>query len=233
MLEAAFGGRPEPHALIRHVDKAAALALPGVHAVLTLDDLRPYLTAERLAVGLPSPAYRQQADRAILAGAEVGHVGEPIAIVVAESRSVAEDAAALVDVSYEPLPAVSDCRAALAVDAPRVHRKAPHNLAAEFKLGYGEVDQAFAQAPRMLRRPLRLHRGGSHSVECRGLVARHDETEDRLTVWNSTQTPHAGRQMLCDLLGRHEKEIRVVAPGVDGRLRAQLGDEPPAARRRT
>ena len=86
MLEAAFVRSAEPHALIRLVDKAAALALPGVHAVLTLDDLRPHVTTERLAVGLPSPAYRQQADRAILAGDEVVHVGEPIAIVVAESR---------------------------------------------------------------------------------------------------------------------------------------------------
>jgi carbon-monoxide dehydrogenase large subunit len=216
MLEAAFVRSAEPHALIRHVDAAAARALPGVHAVLTLNDLRPHITAERLAVGLPSPAYRQQVDRMILAGDEVVHVGEPIAVVVAESRYVAEDAAALVDVSYEPLPAASDCRAALAENAPRVHRKAPHNLAAEFKLGYGEVEQAFTQAPRRLRRQFWLHRGGSHSVECRGVVARHDETEDRLTVWSSTQTPHSARQMLCDLLGRHEKQIRVVAPDIGG-----------------
>src|SRR3984893_10702200 len=94
MLEAAFVRSAEPHALIRHVDAAAARALPGVHAALTLDDLRPHITTERLAVGLPSPAYRQQVDRMILAGDEVVHVGEPIAIVVAESRYVAEDAAA-------------------------------------------------------------------------------------------------------------------------------------------
>jgi aerobic carbon-monoxide dehydrogenase large subunit len=216
MLEAAFVRSAEPHALIRGIDVAAALALPGVHAVLTLADIRPHITTERLVVGLPSPAYRQQVDRMILAGEETVHVGEPIAIVVADSRYIAEDAAALVEVNYEPLPAASDCRAALADDAPRVHRSAPHNLAAEFALGYGEVDQVFARAPRTLRRRLSLHRGGSHSMECRGLVARYDELEDRLTLWSSTQTPHAARQMLCDLLGRHERQVRVIAPDIGG-----------------
>ena len=216
LLEAAFVRSAEPHAAIRGIDTAAARAMPGVHAVLTLADLRPHITTERLVVGLPSPAYRQQADRMVLAGGEVVHVGEPIAIVVADSRYIAEDAAAHVAVDYEPLAATSDCRAALADDAPRVHRDAPHNLAAEFKLGYGEVDRVFAQAPRSLRRQFALHRGGSHSIECRGLVARYDEMEDRLTMWSSTQTPHSGRQMLCELLGWHEKQVRVISPDIGG-----------------
>src|SRR5215218_8561331 len=148
MLAAAFVRSPHGHALIRGIDKAPALALPGVHTVLTLADLKPHLTTEFLIVGLPSPAYRQDADRPVLAGAEVVHVGEPVAIVIADNRYIAEDAAALVEVDYEPLPAISDCRAALSRDAPRVHSKAPHNLAAEFHLGYGDVDAAFASAPR-------------------------------------------------------------------------------------
>jgi aerobic carbon-monoxide dehydrogenase large subunit len=216
LLEAAFVRSAEPHALIRGIGTAAARAMPGVRAVLTLADLKPHITTERLVVGLPSPAYRQQADRMVLADTEVVHVGEPIAIVVADSRYLAEDAAARVEVAYEPLPAASDCRAALAEDAPRVHRNAPHNLAAEFKLGYGEVDAVFAQAPRILRRQFALHRGGGHSIECRGLVARYDDMEERLTMWSSTQTPHSGRQMLCDLLGWHEKQIRVIAPDIGG-----------------
>jgi carbon-monoxide dehydrogenase large subunit len=216
MLAAAFVRSPHGHALIRGVDKAPALAMPGVHAVLTLADLKPHLTTEYLAVGLPSPAYRQNADRRVLAGDEVAHVGEPVAIVIADNRYLAEDAAALVEVDYEPLPAVADCRAALAPDAPRVHSRAAHNLAAEFHLGYGNVDAAFADAPRTVRDSFWLHRGGSHSMECRGLVAKYDDLEDRLTVWDSTQTPHSAKRLLCDLLGLHEGQVRVITPDLGG-----------------
>ena len=216
MLAAAFVRSPHGHALIRAIDKAPALALPGVHAVLTLADLKPHLATEFLIVGLPSPAYRQDADRPVLAGSEVAHVGEPVAIVIADSRYIAEDAAALVEVDYEPLPAVADCRAALAAEAPRVHSRASHNLAAEFHLGYGNVDAAFASAPHTVRDTFWLHRGGSHSIECRGLVAKYDSLEDKLTVWDSTQTPHSAKRLLCDLLNLHEGQVRVITPDLGG-----------------
>ena len=95
MLEAAFVRSAHAHAAIRGIDKTAALALPGVHAVFTLADLLPYLQIERLVVGLPSKSYRQDHNRPALAGDEVVHVGEPVAIVVADNRYIAEDAAAL------------------------------------------------------------------------------------------------------------------------------------------
>ena len=101
-LHAAFVRSPLAHAAILGIDRGAAEAAPGVHAVWTLDDFRPHLAAERLVVGLPSPAYRQQRDRPVLAAGEVVHVGEAVAMVVAESRYAAEDAAALVDVGYDP-----------------------------------------------------------------------------------------------------------------------------------
>jgi carbon-monoxide dehydrogenase large subunit len=216
LLEAAFVRSPHGHAAIRAIDTAAALALPGVHAVLTLDDLRPLLRVERLVVGLPSPSYRQTRDRPALADGEVVHVGEPVAIVVAEDRYVAEDAAALVAVDYEPLPAVGDCRAALAHGAPPVHRGAAHNLLAEFDMGYGDVDGAFAGAAHVLRESLWQHRGGGHSIECRGTIARLEPAEDRLTVWTSTQTPHAAQRLLCGMLGRDENQLRVITPDVGG-----------------
>lgn len=216
MLAAAFVRSPYGHALIRGIDKQPALAVPGVHAVLTLNDIRPHLVTEFLIVGLPSPAYRQDADRPVLAGSEVVHVGEPIAIVIADDRYLAEDAAALVEVQYEPLPAIADCRAALAPGAPRVHSKAPHNLAAEFQIGYGNVDAAFTTARRKLRDTFWLHRGGSHSMECRGVVAKYDELEGQLTLWDSTQTPHSAKRILCDLLGLHEGQVRVITPDLGG-----------------
>ena len=123
MLQAAFVRSPHAHAAIRRIDKAAALALPGVHAVFTRADLLPHLATEYLVVGLPSASYKQDLNRPALAGDEVVHVGQAVAIVVADDRYIAEDAAALVDVDYEPLPAASDCRAALGAGAPKAHRK--------------------------------------------------------------------------------------------------------------
>src|SRR5829696_1826970 len=216
MLEAAFVRSPHAHAAINGIDKRAALAVPGVYAVYTLADLLPHLTSERLVVGLPSKSYKQNRDRPALAHDEVVHVGEPVAIVVAEDRYIAEDALALVEVDYNPLPAASDCRDALAAEAPRVHRNAPHNMLAEFAMAYGDVEGAFASAPHVFRESYKQHRGGSHSIECRGAVAIHDAFEDRLTLWSSTQMPHAAQRLLCDLLGREENRVRVVAPDLGG-----------------
>ncbi len=216
LLEAAFVRSPHAHALIRGIDKSRALAAPGVHAVLTLDDLRPYLKIERLVVGLPSPSYRQTRDRPVLAAGEAVHVGEPIAIVVADRRCRAEDAAALVALDCEELPPVADCRAALLADAPPVHRDAKHNLLASFVMDYGDVERAFAAAPHRFARKIWQHRGGGHSIEARGSVAWHDPLDERLTLWSSTQTPHAALRLLSDLLGWDESRIRVVTPDVGG-----------------
>jgi carbon-monoxide dehydrogenase large subunit len=216
MLHAAFVRSPYAHACIAGIDAAAARALPGVHAVWTRADLLPHLVEEHLIVGLPSKAYRQDWHRKVLAADEVAHVGEPVAIVVADSRYVAEDAALRVDVAWEPLAAASDCRDALADGAPLAHRGAPHNLLAEFDMAYGDIVAAFAGAPHVLRESFHIHRGGSHSIECRGDVAAYDALEDRLTLWSSTQMPHAAKRLLCDMLGRDEHRVRVATPDVGG-----------------
>jgi carbon-monoxide dehydrogenase large subunit len=216
LLQAAFVRSPHAHAAIRGIDASAALALPGVHAVLTRDDIIPFLTTDRLVVALPDRCYRQERHRIVLAGEETVHVGEPIAIVIAENRYVAEDAASLVEIDFDPLPAASDCRAALADGAPPVHLGAPHNLIAEFDASYGDPEAAFRSAAHVFRDSFWIHRGCSHALECRGCLARHDPIEDRLTVWISTQTPLVAARMFADLLGRDEKTIRVVAPDVGG-----------------
>ncbi len=216
MLHVAFVRAQHAHAAIGGIDVAEARAMPGVHAVWTLDDLRPHLTDTRLVVALPSPAYRLDLHRPILADKEVVHVGEAIVMVLAESRYVAEDAAATVQVDYDPLPAVSDCVSALDPGAPVAHKGAASNLAAELTLEYGAVDAAFAGAPHVFAEKLAIHRGGSHSMECRGVVAINDRLDDLLTVYSSTQTPHAAKRMLCDLLGLGEEQVRVVVPDVGG-----------------
>ena len=216
MLHAAFVRSPHAHAAITGIDTAAARAMPGVHAVFTLADLAPHLTDTRLVVAMPSPSYRQDLHRPVLADREVVHVGEAVAMVVADDPYRAEDAAAAVDVQYDPLPAVADCIAALEPGAPMAHRGAPSNLVAEMVVEFGAVEAAFAGAAVRVRKRLFVHRGGSHSMECRGLVAVPDALEDRLTVWNSTQMPHACKRILCDLLGLRETQVRVVVPDVGG-----------------
>ena len=216
MLHAAFVRSPHAHAAITSIDTSAASALPGVIAVHTLDDLAPRLADTRLVVAMPSPSYRLELHRPVLARNEVVHVGEPIACVIAESRCLAEDAAAMVEVEYDILAVVADCEAALQPGAPKAHRDAPSNLVADMTIAYGTVDDAFAQAAHRVRQRLWIHRGGAHSMECRGLVAVPDPLEDRLTVWSSTQMPHAARRLLCDIMGLHERQIRVVTPDVGG-----------------
>ncbi len=216
LLHAAFVRSPHAHAAIEAIDRDMAQARPGVSAVLTMDDFRPRLAAERLAVGLPSAAYRQIRDRPVLACAEVVHVGEAVAVVIADDRYRAEDAAAAVDVRYRPLPAVVDCRDAEAAGAPPVHLGAPHNLLAEIDMAFGDVDTAFRGAAHIVAESYSIHRGCGHPLECRGAVALPDPLERRLTLWSSTQTPHAGRRVLARMLGWPESAVRVAAPAVGG-----------------
>lgn len=215
-LHAAFVRSPFPHAKIGPIDVSAAMAVDGVHAVLTFADFEPHLINPALVVGLPSPAYRQDRNRPALASKEAAYVGEPIALVLAVSRHVAEDAVALVEVDYDPLPAAADCRDALAPDAPPVHTDADHNLCAEFDMTYGDVDAAFASAAHVFSEKLKMHRGGSHSMECRGCLAEHDPAAGQTTLWSSTQMPHSLRTTFIDMTGRDENSIRIVTPHIGG-----------------
>ena len=216
MLHAAFVRSPLAHAEIGGIDTAAAKAAPGVAAVLTHRDLAPYLAAKRLVTALPSDAYRHILDRQILAEEEVCHVGEPVAAVVAGSRYAAEDAAALVEVDYRGLPAVADCRDALAPDAATAHRLLQDNLLAEYDIGYGDVEAAFAAAAHRVSVSLRQHKGLGLAIECRGVVAVPDPLDDRLTVWLSCQAPHGALRALVAVLGLDERRIVVRAADLGG-----------------
>jgi aerobic carbon-monoxide dehydrogenase large subunit len=222
MLEAAFVRSPHAHAAIRGIDTEAARLLPGVHAVFTLADLAPMLTNERLPLQFRTDQLPADVAPIVLAKDEVAFVGEAVAVVIAQSRAIAEDAAALVDVDFEPLPAISDCRAALRAAAPVAHRRKAGNLLIEFRQSYGDVAAAFARAPRRARVNLKQHRGGAHSIEGRGAVAVYDINEDRLTLWSSTQLAHEVRAFLMRLLTLDENKLRVVAPDVGGGFGAKF-----------
>jgi aerobic carbon-monoxide dehydrogenase large subunit len=222
LLEAAFLRSPIAHGLVHSVDTSAARKLDGVHAVYTLADLRPALTADRLPLQFPSNVLPPNISPYILAGKEVSFVGEAIVLVVAETRYVAEDALALINVDIDELPAVSDCRDALAVGAPKVHVDRPGNLLIDFVQQYGDAKAAIAKAPRRVTVNLKQHRGGAHPIECRGVLAQFEAQDDMLTVWSSTQLAHEARFFIMKMLGLDENQIRVVTPDVGGGFGAKF-----------
>jgi carbon-monoxide dehydrogenase large subunit len=221
-LHGAFVRSPHGHALIHGIDVSRAVKLPGVHAVLTLADLAPLLTQERLPLQFRAAQLPPDITQFVLAKDEVAFVGEAVALVLADSRYIAEDAASLVAVDYEPLPAVSDCRAALAPGAPLAHVGRKSNCMIQFQQAYGDVADAFARAPRKATVNIKQHRGGAHSMEGRGALAHYDGNEDRLTLWTSTQLAHEVRGFLMGLLQLDENQLRVVAPDVGGGFGAKF-----------
>jgi carbon-monoxide dehydrogenase large subunit len=216
MLHGAFVRSPHPHARIRAIDAAAALAMPGVRAVLAARDMPGGLATEPIPTPVPNPAITAMRTQRALAGEEVCYAGEAIALVVADNRYQAEDAAAAVDVTFAPLAAVSDCRAALAVGAPRSHVDLATNVAAFVPMRYGDVDGAFANAAHVFEEEIFQHRGAAMTLEGRAVLASHDEVSDLLTVWSATQTPHIGQRTIADLLDRELPSVRVIAPFVGG-----------------
>ena len=216
LLHAAFFRSPHAHAKLIRVDVSKAGASPGVRAVLTYDDLRPHLVLDRIPLALPSGAIRFAVDPYVLAHDELTYVGEPIAVVIAETRALAEDAARLIELEAEPLPAVIDPVAGLSPNAPRARLDCPNNLVAQHKLVYGDAAAAFASATHRLAMRFRLHKGGGHSIEPRGVVARYDANEDLLTVFDTTQMPHRAKSILSAALGLTENRLRLIAPDVGG-----------------
>jgi carbon-monoxide dehydrogenase large subunit len=215
-LHAAFVRSPHPHANIRAVRADAARALAGVHLVLAFADLPEPLRRNALPLFVPSPAITELHLPYALAGTETVYAGEPIAVVVANSRYVAEDAAALVEVDYEPLPGVSNCVAAMEPASPRAHMGAKSNIAARVPIAVGDADAAFAKAAHVVRERIFIHRGGPFFLECRGLVASYDAVTDAYTVYISSQGSHRIKRGLLDILELNDNQMHVITPDVGG-----------------
>lgn len=216
MLHAAFVRSPHPHALLHGVDAGAARVLPGVRAVYTLDDFSPHVAETRLPLQFPSKNLPSDVTPRLLADGEVRHVGEAVAMVIADSRYLAEDAARLVEADYEPLPSVAGSASAFAEGAPPVRRGRADNVLVRLHQSYGDVDAAFAAAARVFGDRFVQHRGGAHPIEGRGAVGRYDRPDDRLTLWSSTQMSHEVRSAIVRVMGIDEGRIRVAAPDVGG-----------------
>ncbi len=204
------------HGRIVTLDLEAARAMPGVAAVLGAADIAPHVATERMPLAMPAAAIRHVVEPEILARDEVTYVGQAIALVLAESRALAEDAAGAILCEIEPLPAVADVRLALQPGAPVAVSRFPDNLLAKFSFGYGDVEAAMKSAAHVVTLTLDQHKCGGHPMECRGMLAEYDDAADVLTVWDGTQMPHRAREIIVRTLGWTEDRVRVICPDVGG-----------------
>jgi aerobic carbon-monoxide dehydrogenase large subunit len=218
MVHAAFLRSNLAHAAIRSIDVAAARARAGVVAVYTAEDLGPYWAPGPLLVPPPPIAgiAFHQRTQVPLAKDKVRHVGEPLAVVLAQSRYLAEDALADIVVELDPLPAVVDLEAALGDNAARVHEDLRGNVAAHVRQTRGNYAAARARADHVISRRFHYDHGASSPIETRGIVANWDARANHLTVWDTTQAPVFLRNGLAAMLGLSERQVRVIAPFVGG-----------------
>jgi aerobic carbon-monoxide dehydrogenase large subunit len=218
MLHAAFVRSPHAHARIENLDVSAARCLDGVVAVYTADDLGPYWRPGPLLV--PAPPIKDLTfhlrTQVPLAKDKVRHVGEPLAIVIARTRYLAEDAVAAVTMDFEPLPAVVDLERALEPGSARVHEDLSDNIAAQVRQTKGDYAAARVSADHVVRRRLVYDHGASMPIETRGVVAAWDRRAQQLTIWDTTQAPVFLRNGLAAMLGLSERQVRVIAPFIGG-----------------
>ena len=218
MLHVAFLRSDLAHARIRSIDVGAAGDRRGVVAVYTADDLGEFWQPGPLLVP-PPPVEKLEfhpRTQVPLAKEKIRHAGEAVAMVVAESRYLAEDALEEIFVDYEPLQAVVDLEAALTSGAPLVHDDLGHNVNARMTQTKGDWTSAEAEADLIIRRRFHYDRGTAAAMENRGIVATWDDKSQHLTVWDTTQAPIAIRNGLAAMLGLSEHQVRVIAPFIGG-----------------
>jgi carbon-monoxide dehydrogenase large subunit len=216
MVHVAIKRSPYAHAKINSIDTSAAEALPGVVAVYTGQDLVDG-GAGSLPCGFTPPGIKTPPHYP-LAIDKVRHVGDGVVVVVAESSYVAADALDLIDVDYEPLPAVVNAKGAMDEGAPLVHDDVPNNLSFHWPLGDTEaVDKAFAEAEHVVELDLTNQRLIPNAMEPRACVAQWDSFSENMTVWTTSQNPHTIRLLLgAFTLGIPEHKLRVISPDVGG-----------------
>jgi carbon-monoxide dehydrogenase large subunit len=212
LLHVAFIRSVHAHARLLRIDTTAAAATPGVVAVVTGHD--PAISPHAIRARSSLPGYVETA-QPVLAWPKARYCGEAIAAVVATDRYVAEDAAALVEVDYEPLPAAVDAVAAVGAGAV-VHDEAPDNVLLSRRFDQGDVDAALNASAIVVRRTFRTNRLTALPLDGRGGVADWSAADGRLTLWSGTQVPHLARHGLAETLGLAEHRIRVIAPDVGG-----------------
>jgi carbon-monoxide dehydrogenase large subunit len=211
VLHAAFVRSPFPRALITSVDVEAARALPGVISVMTIDDLRSIGTMAAATITPP------------LADRSVRFVGDPVVMVVAENRALAEDACELVTVDYEPIEPVLDLDAAIAEPKRWAGPLDDTYVVGPKAIDDPEADAVFTTAPHVVTETLSQHRYLAVPMEPRGVVAHWDPFGDGMTVWISTQGAHAARDHFAQVLGLPANRVRVQVKDVGGGFGQKIG----------
>ncbi|ETW92859.1 MAG: hypothetical protein ETSY1_41765 [Candidatus Entotheonella factor] len=215
MCHAAFVRSPHAHARITRIVTDEALRIGGALAVLTPEDLLPYVRAVR--PGEPAVStFSRGYNRYPLPVDTVTFSGEPVAMVVAESRYIAEDMLDAIQVDYEPLPAVLDVAHSLAADAPRIQPDLSDNILFYRHFGEGDVDRALEAADFVIDQTFYFPRQTAVPIETRGVIAAFEPAWNRFTIWSSTQTPHPARTIFANVLGVTEGDVRVIAPDIGG-----------------
>src|ERR1700719_2118835 len=218
MLHATFLRSQLAHARIKRIDVSAAMHRPGVIAVYTADDYGAFCQPGPLLVPpppIPGTVFNRRTHMP-LAKDKVRYAGEPLAVVVAESRYIAEDALDDIVVDLETLPAVVDLEAALEKGSASVHDDLNSNVASHVRQSKGDYRNAAAKADLVLKRRFRYEHGISSPIEARGVVAQWNARGQQLTVWDTTQAPVFVRNGLAAQLGLGERQVRVIAPFVGG-----------------
>ncbi|MGE3834878.1 MAG: xanthine dehydrogenase family protein molybdopterin-binding subunit [Acidimicrobiia bacterium] len=225
MLHAAFMRSVVPHGRLLSVDAAEARALPGVVAVYTGADIAAITNPAQagavigmnLMPGMASPSFNA------LATDRVRYVGDPIAIVVAESREVAEDAVELIVEDYEPLDPIVSYEDALDASKPAIFEDIGSNIAMTGQMAIGDIDAVFARADRIIDATVKVHRHQPLPMEGRGLIASWDAAEGQLTINASTQSPHMIRMLISPQINVPMERIRVLSADVGGAFGLKTG----------
>ncbi|HTN23057.1 MAG TPA: molybdopterin cofactor-binding domain-containing protein [Solirubrobacteraceae bacterium] len=217
-LWAAIVRSPEAHANVVSIDTSAALAIPGIRAVYTGEDLSDLLAPLPMAWGPPGVEIKTP-ERWPLVRGRVCHVGDAVAMVVGDNKHVVVDGVAKVSVEYESLPVVVDVEEALK-DEVLVHASLGTNTAHKWSMGGGDIEAALAASDVVVERRIVNHRTAGASIEPRGCIAEY--RAGQLTVWSSTQVPHLLRLFYAVQMGISEDKVRVIAPEVGGGFGGKL-----------
>ena len=211
-LHAAFVRSACAHARIKAIDVEAARTMPGVHAVFTGEDIAQKIKPLRVS----GSSLLRQIKLYPLAVDKVRYFGEPLAVVVADNRYLAEDAVEIVSVDYEPLPVVVDPEAAMEPASACVHEDVGSNIVYKYHFATDGIDKVFQQADVVIKERIRSHRITACPIEPRAYLAHFNQQEDSLTMWSATANPHSLRTRIADILSFPESRIRVIAPDVGG-----------------
>ncbi|MGH6670512.1 MAG: xanthine dehydrogenase family protein molybdopterin-binding subunit [Xanthobacteraceae bacterium] len=212
---------PHAHAAIRSIDAKAASAMPGVVAILTGAELAADKIGNLICgwmIHSKDGSPMKMAAHPALANGKACHVGDPVALVVAETLAQARDAAEKVKIDYAVLPAVADPAVAQKKDAPQIHDVAPNNTIYQWHLGDGSaVETAFRSAKHVTRLDLVNNRLVPNAIEPRAAIGDYDSGTGTFTLWNTTQNPHVARLVIAAFVGMApEHKLRVIAPDVGG-----------------